>query len=195
MKFPAALPESTARHAFRIAVFMALAAVLPAQAQDPADRSFPADAPPMVEAEGRDLVVLPARGGPADTLETVSRGFAAQSFEAGSRRIHLVTFEGDTFKAATPLDGPRSWIAFDPERRAFASLLPSIRIELEPDIQVDAIASAIGATGVTVFESLGFAIVDLPRDLHPADAVARVRGLAGEPDAVVRVRGPRIEWR
>ncbi len=149
----------------------------------------------MVEAEGRDLVVLPARGGPADTLETVSRGFAAQSFEAGSRRIHLVTFEGDTFKAATPLDGPRSWIAFDPERRAFASLLPSIRIELEPDIQVDAIASAIGATGVTVFESLGFAIVDLPRDLHPADAVARVRGLAGEPDAVARVRGPRIEWR
>ncbi len=195
MEFPTALPESTARHAFRMAVFMALAAALPAQAQEPVDRPLPADALPIVEAEGRDLVVLPSRGGPADTLDTVSGGFAAQSFEAGSRRIHLVTFEGETFKAATPLDGPRSWITFDPERRAFASLLPSIRIELDMGMQVDAIASAIGATGVTVFETLGFAIVDLPKDLHPADAVARVRGLPGEPDAAVRVRGPRIEWR
>lgn len=195
MKFPAAPPEPTARPAFRLAVLMALAAVLPAQAQELVDRPFPAGALPMVEAEGRNLVVLPARGGPADALETVSGRFAAQSFESGSRRIHFVTFEGDTFKAETPLDGPRSWIAFDPERRAFASLLPSIRVELEPGMQLDAIASEIGATGVTVFESLGFAIVDLPRDLHPADAAERVRGLPGQPDAAVRLRGPRIEWR
>lgn len=195
MKFPTASSEPTARHAFPLAVFVALAAALPAQAQEPADRPFPADVLPMVEAEGRDLVVLPSRGGPADTLETVSGRFAAQSFEADSRRIHLVTFEGDTFKAATPLDGPRSWIAFDPERRAFASLLPSIRVELEPGMQLDAIAAEVDATGVTVFESLGFAIVDLPQDLHPADAAARVRGLPGQPDAVVRLRGPRIEWR
>ena len=145
-----------------MAVFMALAAVLPAQAQESVDRPFPADALPRVEAEGRTLVVPPSRG-PADTLEAASGGFAAQSFEAGARRVHLVTFEGDTFKAATPIDGPRSWITFDPERR--------------------------------VFESVGFAIVDLPKDLHPADAVARVRRLPGEPDAAVRVRGPRIEWR
>lgn len=195
MKFPTTPPEPTARHAFRLAVFMALAAALPAEAQEPLDRPFPADALLMVEAEGRDLVVLPSPASPADTLETVSGGFAAQSFEAGSRRIHLVNFEGDTFKAATPLDGPRSWIAFDPERRAFASLLPSIRIELEPATQLDAIASEVGATGVTVFESLGFAIVDLPQDLHPADAVARVRELPGQPDAAVRLRGPQIEWR
>lgn len=195
MKCPAAPPEPTARHAFRLAVFMLIAAALPAGAQDPADRPFTASALPVVEAEGRDLVVLPSRGDPAATLDTATGGLAARSFEAGSRRIHLVTFEGDTFKAATPLDGPRSWIAFDPERRAFASLLPSIRIELEPGMRLDAIASEIGATDVTVFESLGFAIVDLPRDLHPADAVARVRGLAGQPDALVRLRGPRIEWR
>ena len=195
MTFTTTPREPTARHAFRLVVFLVLAAGLPAQAQESVDRIFAADALSVVEAEGRDLVVLPSRDGPADTLERISGDFAAQSFEAGSRRIHLVTFEGDTFKAATPRDGPRSWITFDPERRAFASLLPSIRIELEPGMQVDAIASAIGATGVTVFESLGFAIVDLPKDLHPADAVARVRRLPGEPDAVVRVRGPRIEWR
>ena len=195
MQFPTVPPEPTARHALRLAMCMSFATVLPALGQAPVDRPFPADALPIVEAEGRDLVVLPLRASPADTLETASGGFAVESFEAGSRRIHVVTFEGDTFKAATPLDGPRSWIAFDPDRRAFASLLPSIRIELEPGTQLDAIASEVGATDVTVFESLGFAIVDLPRDLHPAAAVARVRGLPGQPDAAVRLRGPRIEWR
>lgn len=195
MKVPTASPEPTARHAFRLAVFMALAAVLPAQAQGPADRPFPAKVLPMVEAEDRDLVVLPSRGGPANILETVAGGFAAQSFEVGSRRMHVVTFEGETFRAATPIEGPRSWIAFDPDRRAFASLLPSIRVELDASLQLDTVVAEVGATDVTVFESLGFAILDLPEDLHPADAVARVQALAGSPDASVRLRGPRIEWR
>ena len=188
-------PESTTRHAFRLTVLMALAAALPAEAQEPVDRHLVADGLRIVEAEGRDLVVLPSYADSAGALESAPGGFAAQSFVDASRRIHVVTFEGDTFRAATPLDGPRSWIVFDPVRRAFASLLPSIRIELDAGLQLDAIATEVSATGVTVFESLGFAIVDLPEDLHPADAVARVRELPGQPDAAVRLRGPRIEWR
>ena len=188
-------PESTEPRAFLPALLMTLAVALHAQAQEPVDRPFPADTLPIVEAEGRELVVLPSYTVFADGLKTASGGFAAQSFEAESRRIHVVTFEGETFRAATPLDGPRSWIAFDPDRRAFASLLPSIRIELDAGLELDAVAAEVGATGVTVFESLGFAIFDLPQDLHPADAVARVRALPGQPDAAVRLRGPRIEWR
>ena len=177
---------------------MVLASVLPAEAQEPVDRLFVADGLHIVEAEGRDLVVLPSYAGSAGSagaLEPAPDGFAAQSFEDASRRIHVVTFEGDTFRAATPLHGPRSWIVFDPVRRAFASLLPSIRIELDAGLHLDSVAAEVSATGVTVFESLGFAIVDLPEDLHPADAVARVRELPGQPDAAVRLRGPRIEWR
>ena len=187
--------ESTAPLAFWLAVLMTLAVAVPAEAQEPVDRPFPADGLRIVQAEGRDLVALPSYAGSADVLKTASGGFAAQSFEAESRRIHVVTFEGETFRAATPLDGPRSWIAFDPDRRAFASLLPSIRIELGAGLELDAIVAEVGATGVTVFESLGFAIFDLPEDLHPADAVARVQALPGRPDAAVRLRGPRIEWR
>ena len=188
-------PESTARRALVPVLLITLAVAVPAQAQEPVDRPFPADELRIVEAEGRDLVVLPSYAGSADVLETASGGFAAQSFEAESRLVHVVTFEGETFRAATPLEGPRSWIAFDPERRAFASLLPSIRIELDAGLELDAVATEVGATAVTVFESLGFAIFDLPEDLHPADAVARVRALPGQPDAAVRLRGPRIEWR
>ena len=56
----------------------------------------------------------------------------------------------------------------------------------------NAVSAQVGATGVTVFESLGFAILDLPEDLHPADAgcaragppgpARRGRAAAGSPD-------------
>ena len=174
---------------------MTLAVAVPVEAQEPVDRPFPADGLRIVQAEGRNLVALPSYAGSADVLKTASAGFAAQSFEAAERRIHVVTYEGETFRAATPLEGPRSWIAFDPDRRAFASLLPSIRVELDAGLELDAVATEVGATGVTVFESLGFAIFDLPEDLHPADAVARAQALPGQADAAVRLRGPRIEWR
>ena len=174
---------------------------LPGSAQDVPDRSFAAEGFRVVVAEGRELVVLPTSGGASDAAQPVpaaqpaSGGFAAQSFETASQRIHIVRFDGETYRAATPLDGPRSRIVFDPARRAFASLLPSIRIELDGGVRPDTVAEALDAVGVTVFGSLGFAIIDLPRDLHPADAVARVRRLPGRPDAAVRLRGPRIEWR
>ena len=181
-------------HASRLLLIITLLA-LPATAQEPPDRSIAPQELRVVGAEGRDLIALPSRAGLAEAAHPPPGLFVAQSFEAASRRIHIVTFEGETYRAATPLDGPRSWVAFDPDRRAFASLLPSIRVELDSDLQLDAVAAEVGATGVTVFESLGFAILDLPGDLHPADAVARVQALTGQPDASVRLRGPRIEWR
>ena len=123
------------------------------------------------------------------------RGLTAQSFETGSRRIHVVSLDGDSYRAATPLDGPRSRVVFDPARRAFAPLLPSIRVELDGDVRLDAVEAALAAVRMTVFESLGFAVVDLPADLHPAEAVQRVRALPGQPEAAVRLRRPGIEWK
>ena len=191
--FPAS--ESTVRHAFALPLLLALATAIPAAAEAPIDWPFATDGLHVVEAEGRGLVVLPSSAGIQDDREAASGDFVARSFDADSRRIHVVTFEGETFTAATPLDGPRSWIAFDPGQRAFASLLPSVRVELDAGLNLEAIAAEVGATGVTVLRSLGFAIVDLPDDVHPADAVARIQELPGQPEAAVRLRGPRIEWR
>ena len=168
---------------------------LAATGQERPDRTFAAQGFRVLAAEGRDLVVLPSYRGALDAGRPASGGFSTQTYETASQRIHVVSFEGDTFRAATPLDGPRSWIVFDPARRAFAPLLPSIRIELNGGVHLDAVAAEIGALRVTVFKSLGFAILDLPADLHPADATARVRNLPGQPYAEVRLRGPRIEWR
>ena len=110
-------------------------------------------------------------------------------------RFHEVAFGGETFQAVTPLDGPYSRIVFDPSRRAFVQLLPSIRVESTGGAQLEAIARALGATDVTVFDRLGFAFLDLPANLHPAEAVARVRALPGSPGAAVRLRPPRLQWR
>ncbi len=118
-----------------------------------------------------------------------------QTFATATHRVHLVEFEGETFGALTPLDGPGSKIVFDPARRTFARLLPSVRVETSDAAQLDRIVTALGATGATFFESLGFAIVRLPPALHPLEAVARLNALPGQPAASVRLPPPPVKWR
>ena len=158
-----------------------------------------ADAFPLVVAEGRTLAVLHASheagGRQPSYLSVASAKTAARSFETTAHRIHEVEVDGEIYRAATPLDGPRSRILFDSARRTFESLLPSIRLELGGDVDADAVGEAIGALRVTVFKRLGFAVLDLPGDLHPVDAVARVRRLPSRPEASVRLRSPPLEWR
>ena len=144
---------------------------------------------------GREIVVLSAQGGTRPVAQTAPSPFLAQSRDTATQRIHTVTFEGETYTAATPLSGPWSRIGFDPVRRSFVSLLPSIRVELVEGLRIETVAAELGATGITVFESLGFAFVELPDELHPADAVARVSGTLGPSVASVRLRGPPLEWR
>jgi len=152
-----------------------------------------ADGAARVTAAGdREVIVLSA---PQAVAPTPVAGFAMQSRETATQRIHVVSFEGETFRAATPLDGPGSRLVFDPARRTFVALLPSIRVELSGGATIESIAAEVGATGVTLFESLGFAIVELPDDLHPAEAVARISSAYGGGIASVRLRRPPIEWR
>ena len=160
-----------------------------------AAQEFTAEGFRVTAAAGREVMVLSSDAGSLALAQPEVAGFTAQSYETASQRIHVVSFEGETFRAATPVDGPWSRIVFDPSRRTFVPLLPSIRVELNDSVQIDAVAVAVDATGVTIFESLGFAIVELPEELHPADAVARVVNVLGQPGASVRLRRPEIEWR
>ena len=163
-----------------------------AAAQTTSDGAAAYGAARVSAAGGREVVALPASRAAAPTQ---IGGIVAQTRETATQRIHVVSYEGETYRAATPLDGPFSRIVFDPARRTFVPLLPSIRVELSGDVRIEDVAAQVGATGVTVFESLGFAIVELPRDAHPADAVARVSSAFGGGVAAVRLRGPRLEWR
>lgn len=187
------------RQAFLAAGLVALLA-LRGPISEAADDTMAGDGLHRVVSGGHEFIVLDSPG-VASSPESPSAedpqdaGFSVRSYEIGSRRIHVVTHEGKTYRAATPLEGPFSRAVFDPVRRRFWSLLSSIRVELGEDAQPEAWADAIGAVGVTVFERLGFAIFHLPADLHPAEAVARVGDLPGEPVAQVRLRAPRVEWK
>ena len=175
------------------AVAIALSAGLPA---GPLAAQTSANAGTRVAAGGgRDVIVLSAPAASAAAGQEAVPGFAAQSHETATHRIYEVSFGGETFRAATPLRGPGPRIVFDPNRRTFVALLPSIRVVLDEGVRIEALAAHIGATGVTVFESLGFAILDLPGDTHPADAVKQANRAFANAGASVRVRGPRIEWR
>ena len=117
------------------------------------------------------------------------------SIETGSERIHLVVLEGQAYRASTPLEGEFSRLVFDPVRREFVPLLPSIRVELEDMGRLESIAEAIGANGAIPFKALGFAIIELPESVHPLDAVRRLQAPPFSLEAWIRVRGQRLSWR
>ncbi len=186
---------------FKLLMCAALAASLPAAAQDLS--GITAVGPRVVTAEDRSLVTMPAYPTPpiasTATLSGTTRHAEApmtiEIFDTESHRVHVVSMAGETWKAAVPLDGSGVWLAFDPARRSFAELLPSIRVELGTGVELDAVAKAVNAAGIEVFDTLGFAIVTLPAHLHPADAAERVEALSGQPDTALRLRRPRIQWR
>ena len=142
-------------------------------------------------AQNREVVVLPSAAATAQ-LATASGPMLAQSFETDSARIHTVTFEGETFRASTPMEGPASRIVFDPAQRKFVALLPSIRVELDDFSGLDSIADSLGAVRATPFESLGFAFIDLPEALHPVEAIEMLGRLPEVGEASLRLRGPQI---
>lgn len=142
-------------------------------------------------AQNREVIVLPAATA-STQLATASGPILAQSSETGSTRIHTVTFEGETFRASTPMQGPTSRIVFDPAQRKFVALLPSIRVELDDFSRLDSIADSLGAVTATPFESLGFAVIELPESLHPVEAIELLGVLPGVSEASLRLRGPQI---
>ena len=190
--------RSTAHVNARLTGLVAILSTLPANGQDAAEQALPGNRLDAIVAEGRELVLLPPyeqmSDGPQGAQSPVG-GLSVQSFPTATQQTVVVSFEGKTFRAALPLDGRRTQLAFDPARRAFVELSGSLRIELDEGVDLDAVTDAVGATRIAVFESTGFAIVGLPEDLHPAEAVSRVRNLPGRPDAAVRLRAPRIRWR
>lgn len=168
---------------------IALAASLAAPAQESLKAEFR-----VAATQGREVVVLPAAS-TSGQVRAASGWISGHSHETAAQRVHVVNYEGRTFRAATPLEGPWSRIVFDPSRRKFARLLPSVRAEIESPRQLEAAKRALGATRADFFEKLGFAILHLPDDLHPVEAVAKLNALSGRPSASIRLPRPPIQWR
>ena len=168
---------------------IALAFVLPAAAQEAPTGDFV-----VAATQGREVVVLPtaqASGAVRPGRDTVY----GSALESGDRRVHVIEFECEVFRAATPLQGPASRIAFDPSRWTFVPLLSSIRVEADSEAQLQDIAERLGAGESVYFDKLSFGIIHLPEDMHPLKAIAQLETAAGQPRANIRLRRPPIEWR
>lgn len=152
------------------------------------------DGPPMASTEGRDVLVLASTPG-ATRVDSAFGPLAAQAYDTSSSRVHVVRFDGRTYRASTPLRGAGSHIVFDPGRKRFVALLPSLRIDLAGGVPLQAIAEALGAIRVTRFESLDFAVMHLPEELHPADALARLNRGFEPVSASPRLQAPPLKWR
>lgn len=166
-----------------------LAFSLPSAAQEVRTDDFV-----LAATQGREVVVLPTEQA-SGTVRQERGTVYGYAFESGGRRVHVIEFEGEVFRAATPLEGPASRIAFDPSRRTFAPLLPSIRVEVESRDKLDAVAKLFGSANSVYFDRLGFGIVDLPEDLHPLKAIERLKTVSGPARASIRLRRPPLEWR
>lgn len=181
-----------------VAVLCLAAPVFGVAAADPPSTAADPPSPPagfrLAAADGRDVVLLPA-GEASARLRSASGAVLGRSWETGKRRIHEVTLEGRTYRAATPLDGPASRIAFDMSRRRFARLLPGIRVGCASREEADSIGKLARATRTRYLDKLGFAILDLPDTVHPAEAAARVNAELGGDKASVRIRRRNPRWK
>lgn len=147
----------------------------------------------LAQSQGRDVVVLPEAKS-SDSVRSAFGPIHARSVETRTRRIHTVSFGGRSYRAATPLEGPASRVAFDPARRKFVAVLSSIRVEVTDAAQVRAIARATGASGTTHIARLGIAFIELPESLHPVEAIERLKAVPGEPQGSIRLRRPPVKW-
>ena len=168
---------------------LAVVAGIPSVAQADVHHGFQA-----VLAQNREVVLLPSSTA-SGYVQSQACLVTGSSYETRSLRVHVVHCAGETYRAATALQGPYSRIAFDPSRRSFARLLPSIRVELTSERQLESAKSAVGAEKADFFGKLGFAIIYLPETVHPLDAIAKLAKGPGRQKATIRLSGPRIKWR
>lgn len=145
-------------------------------------------------AQSREVIVLPSST-TSGHVQSDACLVTGDSYETDSLRVHVVHCAGATYRAATSMEGPYSRIAFDPSRRSFERLLPSIRVELSSEHQLESAKRALGAEKADFFGKLGFAIIYLPDTLHPLDAIAELGEGPGRYKATIRLSGPRIKWR
>ena len=148
----------------------------------------------VVAVSGRNAVLLPSAEATAQ-LRSTAGAILGRSYETGEHRIHELTIEGRTYRAATPLDGPASRIAFDVRLRQFARLLPGIRVECASRTEAESIARRIGARQTRYLDRLGIAFLTLPDAVHPAEAADRVNALAGRDLASVRFHRRKPQWK
>ena len=106
-------------------------------------------------------------------------------------RVYQAFHQGVTRTLYVALDASLRYVAFDPERNRFELLSPGLRVELEDYGLLDRVVAAAGGIGGKAYPMLGFAIVQLPREANPVDAIRTIEAMSGVIDVRLITEGPR----
>lgn len=163
----------TSRRALAFALAL-LVAVAQAQTPDEAQDGFSIRTAASAEGE---LLVLPSK------MATIGQGRqAGVTFDVSVSdgiRIYRATVGGHSVSTKVSAVGPPTYLAFDLANRRFRKLAHTLRVELDGDEQLEQLVRKAGGTTGKAYPQLGFALIALPRDVDPADAVNRLNAGAG----------------
>ncbi len=143
---------------------------------------------PVQTMQGKVLVL------PASTVlpEQVagSAGTRVSIAVEGDYRVYRARHKGKDHHVHVALDGPAPYLAFDVEEGRFRNILPSLRVEMNDYADFDAVVQQAGGNGGKVYEALGFALIQLPDDINPAEVAAELSTMPSVTRANIQLQGP-----
>ena len=124
-------------------------------------------------SEQRQVLVMPLAA-PAAPGEEVIAGMPVEVSAEGDFVVYRVRHEGRTHTAYNPVDGPRRWLAFDPEQGRFNEVASSLLVRMASFDELETLIDRAGALGGKAYPSLGWALLRMPKQVNPADAARRL---------------------
>ena len=132
--------------------------------------------------DDRTVVMMPAEGsapagGPGPAGETRQSGVSSLAGVAvrvsvnGDLRTYRADFLGRTYTAYDDLSGPPTRFAFDTGERRFRIVSSTILVELDDYDVLGQLVLERGALAAKGYPQLGFALIELPAEADPAEAV------------------------
>lgn len=157
-----------------VAAATLLASIAAAQAPDDEHADLSLRTAPTAK---EDVLVLPS------SVAAVGRGHhAGIAFDVSTSagvRSYRATVGGRTAVTHTAVGGPATHLAFERSSGRFRKIASAIRVELDDYANLEERVREVGGLSGKAYPHLGFALIDLPGDVHPADAVNRLNGNAG----------------
>ncbi len=126
--------------------------------------------------DDRTVVMMPAEdAGPAGGLEfsgaSSLAGVAVRVSVEGDLRTYRAEYLGRTHTAYADMSGPPARFAFDTGERRFRAVSSTILVELDDYGVLDQLVLERGALSGKAYPQLGFALIELPAQADPAEAV------------------------
>ena len=136
--------------------------------------------------DDRTVVVMPTLGSELRDISPLEGVKIEVSVDEGLR-TYRASYLGRTYTAYADVSGPSTRFAFDPGRRRFQILASTIRVELEDYDVLGQLVQERGAVAGKAYPQLGFALLELPPETDPAEAVEFL-------DADPRVRDASVQF-